>query len=88
MKATDAIREILERSGESARAVFRAMNRSSTYVSSAISQAERHAGMTTATVAGIAAACGYALALVPTGDVPAGAILIDPPSTGEDGLRK
>ena len=81
MKTTEAIRAALQRAGVSARAASRIMNRSNTYVTSAVGQAERmNADLTASTVAGIGAACGYVLALVPSGEVPPGALVIDPPA--------
>ena len=78
MRTTEAVRAVVKASGESARAVSRRMGRTDTYVSSVIGQAEwMDADLTASTVAGVAAACGHSLALVPDADVPGSAIVID-----------
>ena len=83
MHTTEAIRAMIRRSGKSARAISISMKRSETFVSSSLNQAERmNADMNASTVAGIAAACGYALALVPVDQVPEGAVVIDAPERG------
>ena len=80
MNTTEAARAIVRASGKSLRAISLDMNRSETYVSSAIGQAERmQADLNASTVASIAAACGYALALVPVDELPEGAVVIDAP---------
>ena len=81
MNTTEALRAIIADTGESNRVISARMNRSENYVTSLLRQAERMgADMNASTVAGIAAACGYALALVPVDRVPEGAVVIDAPS--------
>lgn len=80
MNTTEALRAVIGVSGKSARAISLDMKRSETFVSSSLNQAERmNADMNASTVAGIANACGHVLALIPAGNVPDGAIVIDPP---------
>lgn len=77
---TDAARAIVQASGKSMRGISHDMDRVPTYLSSIIGQAERmDADLNASIVASVANACGYALALVPLGSVPDGAIVIDPP---------
>ena len=65
MNTTEALRAVIAASGKSNRAVSADMGRSGNYVTSLLRQAERmEADMNASTVAGIAEACGYVLALV------------------------
>ena len=81
MNTTEALRAIIADTGESNRVISARMNRSGNYVTSLLRQAERMgADMNASTVAGIAAACGYALVLVPVGKVDGDMLVIDPPS--------
>lgn len=75
MNSSDALRAMVDRSGLSMRAASVASGRSPEFISGTVS---RGSSPTLATAAELAAACGYALAFVPTGDVPHGALVIDP----------
>lgn len=82
MRVTEAIREVMSLAGMSSRQVSQGIGRTDNYVTSVVRQAERmNADMNTSTVAVIGSACGYTLALVPDGELPPGAIPIDPPSS-------
>lgn len=82
MDTIDAVRGAVGASGKSMRAVSEDMGRSSNYVYSSLEQSQRKGGgLHSATLAGIANACGYSLALVPHDQVPPDALVIDPPGT-------
>lgn len=76
MDTRDAIRAALAASGTSIRGASLAAGRSANALSSTLNVNRGDIG------AGLAAAyarpCGYVLALIPAGDVPAGGIVIDP----------
>ncbi len=80
MKTTDAIRSAVKASGHSMRALSSMAGRSDNYISGVVGQAERMGSeLTGSTIATIAEACDYSLALVPHADVPGSALVIDPP---------
>lgn len=80
MQVLDAITGIVTASGRSWRDISNAMGKSDNYLSATVAQSKRKAGdVRSATLAEVAAACGYALVLVPEGEVPDGAIKVDPP---------
>ena len=80
MQVNDAIRAIVQASGLSLRGVSERMGKKPTLVSSALQNKDKQASL----LAGIAAACGYALALVPVDQLPDGAVVIDAPSREVD----
>ena len=76
MEPMDALRRAIDFSGKSARAVSVEAGRSPNFASSTLSQGGR---LTCESAALIAGPCGYSLALVPSGRLPEGSIVIDPP---------
>lgn len=76
MQPNDAIRAIATNAGLSLRTVSERIGKSPNHLSSALQNKDKQAGF----VATVAAACGYVLALVPAGELPEGAITVDPPS--------
>lgn len=76
MDAISAVRAVTDRSSKSMRAVSVDMGRSPGFISSMLTQGSTPGADT---LAAIGAACGYSLALVPSGRVPEGSIVIDPP---------
>ncbi len=76
MDTNDAMRALVARSGLSMRAVSMDMGRSPTWLSTTLG---RDGSSEAAIVAELADVCGYSLVLVPSRDVPPGAIVIDPP---------
>lgn len=85
MKATDAARAVMRESGVTMTRAAESMGKSQNYVTSALSNGEkRGGGLSVSTLVGIAAACGYALALVRADDVPGGAVVIDAPDGSGD----
>lgn len=78
MTPNDALRAIVSASGASLRTVSERIGKSPNHLSSALQNKDKQAGL----LASVANACGYALALVPLGSVPDGAIVIDPPGRG------
>lgn len=81
METLDAIAAMIERDGSSKRAISERMGKSPNYLASTIEQAKRKNGdARAATLAALAAATGHRLAAVPVDDVPASALVIDPPS--------
>lgn len=75
MQANDAIRAIVQASGLSLRTASERIGKSPNHLSSALQNRDKQAGF----VATVAAACGYALALVPVDKLPEGAVVIDQP---------
>lgn len=76
MDGQQALRAIVARAGISRRKLSQDLGRAPTYITSTITQAARP---TADTLALIASACGYRLALIPRGqDLPSGALEIDP----------
>ena len=80
MQVNDAIRAIVQASGLSLRGVSERMGKKPTLVSSALQNKDKQASL----LAGIAAACGYDLALVPKGKAPEGTVIIDSPTKGAE----
>lgn len=76
MDTNDAMRSLLIRSDLSQRAASLAMGRSPNYLGTALA---KQGSSSAAIVAELADVCGYSLVLVPSRDVPPGAIVIDPP---------
>lgn len=80
MKAQEAVRKIIANSGKSQAGVSKAMGKTRNYVNAIVTQADSTGGtLGCETLAGIASACGYSLAVMPAGDVPSSALVIDPP---------
>ena len=80
MQTVEAMRHVVEKSGKTKRAVSRDMGKSDNYVASVIEQSQRKGGgVYSNTLASLATACGYILALVPAEGLPEGAVAIDPP---------
>ena len=79
MDARDALRATLAASGVSARAASTAAGRSVNSLNCTLTANKGDIGA--GTVAAYARPCGYVLALIPAGDVPAGGIVIDPRDT-------
>ncbi len=80
MKAQDAIKEVVTASGKSQAGVSKAVGKTRNYVNALVAQADATGGtLGCDTVAGIADACGYSLAVIPHADVPGSALVIDPP---------
>lgn len=86
MKAIEALEIIIKSSGESRRDLSENIGKSPNYIASVVEQSKRKdGGANSATIAAIAEACGYKLALIPEGKVPKNAIMIDPPKNdGEE----
>lgn len=79
VKAQDAVRKALETSGMSQSGASKAIGKTRNYVNAVVSQADATGGtLGCDTVAAIAGACGYSLALLPAGTEAPGAIVIDP----------
>lgn len=76
MDTGDAIKSMLIRTDTSQRAASLAMGRSGNFLGATFA---KQSTCSAATVAEVGRVCGYTLALVPDRDVPAGAIVIDPP---------
>lgn len=75
MDAIDALRQIVDGSGKSRRAVSFELGKSENYLSSTIAQ---RGVPSCATLSSVARLCGYKLALVPLGDeLPWGSVEID-----------
>lgn len=84
MKTTDALRHAIKASGYSMRSLSTKAGKSENYVSGIVGQAERTSGeLTAATISTISNICGYGLALVPKEDLPATALVIDPPDEND-----
>lgn len=77
MQAFEALKEASEKSGVPMYKIGPAMGRPSSYVSTGMA---RGSSPRCDTMAKMAEVCGYALALVPTGDLPESALVIG----GED----
>ena len=75
MDTNDAMRAIVARAGLSMRAASVATGRSPNWLGAKLA---RPGSCEAVTLAQFADACGYTLALVPSGAVPPGAITIDP----------
>lgn len=82
MNTNDAMRTIVSNAGLSMRAASERMGRSPNWLGATLA---RSGSSEAGTLAELAAACGYALALVPLGELPEGAIVVDPP---EESLAK
>ena len=76
MDDISATRAMVERSGKSMRTASVDSGRSPTWLGASMA---RGSALTLPVAADLAAACGYTLAFVPTGELPEGAIPIDPP---------
>ena len=74
MLLTDAVRALATRTGHSLRSLSVAFGRSPNFIANTLN---RGSDMTCNTLACIAKACGYALVLVPTRDVPPTALVVD-----------
>ena len=84
MKAQDAIRQVIATSGNSQAGVSKSIGKTRNYVNALVAQADTTGGtLGCETVAGIAAACDYALVLLPKGSEPPGALFIDTTSTAD-----
>lgn len=78
MKAQDAIRSALDRSGMSQSGASKALGKSRNYVNSLLTQADSTGGTIGCdTAASILGACGYSLTAIPNGEEPPEAITID-----------
>lgn len=78
MNETEAINAMLTGAGMTKRAIARALGKSDSYVTAIQRQAaSTNGGVSTRTLARIADACGYALALVPHDAIPEGSIEVD-----------
>ena len=75
MNSTDAMRAVVAHAGFTSRAASAAVGRSPSWLSATLAQC---CDTKASTLAQVGAACGYTLALVPSGAVPPGAITIDP----------
>jgi len=80
MQVNEAIRAIVRASGLSLRTASERIGKSPNHLSSALQNRDKQAGF----VATVAAACGYALALVPVDELPEGAVVIDAPGKEAD----
>ena len=80
MDTGDALRAMAARSGHSLAQASRLAGRSDRWIATAIAKGGT---VGAATLADVAAPLGYALALIPSDKVPAGAIVIDPPKPVE-----
>ena len=76
LDTNEAMRALVARSGLSMRAASLEMGRSPTWLSTTVG---REGSSEAAIVAELADVCGYSLVLVPSREVPQGAIVIDPP---------
>lgn len=81
VKTPDAILAAIDSSGESQRSVSLRLGRSPNYIASVLEQSRRKGGsVNSGTLASIADACGYDVALVPHGqELPSGSMRIDAP---------
>ena len=80
MDASDSIRTLAARSGHSLRSLSQAAGRSPYYVSAMVGRSSAP-GLDTAAL--LASVAGYSLAFIPADQVPAGAIVIDPPTPAQ-----
>lgn len=76
MNTKDAMKTVVCDAGYSLRRASELMGRSPNWLANTLA---RSGSSEAATVAELAQVCGYRLALVPAGDVPASALVIDPP---------
>ena len=80
MTPVDAVRVMLRSSGVTMMQAAGKMGKSQNFLTSALATGRRRGGgLNTATLAGAAAACGYALALVPVDRLPEEAVVMDFP---------
>ena len=76
MNTNEAMREIVRQAGISQREASERMGRSPNWLGATLA---RSGSSEASTIAELAAACGWTLALVPSGELPEGAVAIDPP---------
>ncbi len=76
MDIRDAIRGMLKKSGKSARYVSAEMGKSKAFVSNTLNVNSGDVGAQL--IASMAAPCGCVVAIVPSSDLPASALVIDP----------
>ena len=80
----DVLKTVSERAGIPVAQIGPAIGRAPSYVSSA---AARGSDPSTANAAAMLAACGWSLVAVPSDEVPAGALAVEPPAPSEDAER-
>lgn len=77
MRACDALREIIKRSGTNTAKISAGMGKGRTYLANILVASGRRGGsMSTDTICKIAEICGYDLALIEREAVPEGAVVI------------
>lgn len=84
MQESDAVRRMAAAAGLSLAGLSRATGRSSNFIANTLNAGS---SMTVATAASIASAAGYALAFVPAGSLPDGALAVDPPAAAQAARR-
>lgn len=76
MDTNEAIRAAVDNAGLSLRSASLALGKSENWISSTL---QRNGSSSGDTLASLGEVCGYSLALIPKGNVPPGALVIDPP---------
>lgn len=76
MNTSDLIRRVVAEAGVSMIGASRAMGKNDNYFASVVA---RGSTPKADTLAAMLDACGYTLAAIPHGDVPASALVVDPP---------